>query len=50
MDNGDVMSIRLDKLEEEVLNTINKNNLIEKGDVIVVGVSGGPDSITLWLC
>ena len=41
------MSIRLDKLEEEVLNTINKNNLIEKGDVIVVGVSGGPDSITL---
>ena len=34
-------------LEEVVLETINKNNLIENGDSIVVGVSGGPDSITL---
>ncbi len=34
-------------LEEVVLETINKNNLIKNGDSIVVGVSGGPDSITL---
>lgn len=34
-------------LEEHVLKTIKTNNLIEDGDSIVVGVSGGPDSITL---
>lgn len=34
-------------LEEVVLETINKNNLIKNEDSIVVGVSGGPDSITL---
>ncbi len=34
-------------LEQVVLETINKNNLIKNGDSIVVGVSGGPDSITL---
>ncbi len=34
-------------LEEHVLKTIKKYNLIENGDSIVVGVSGGPDSITL---
>ncbi len=34
-------------LEEKVLHTIKEHNLIEKGDNIVVGVSGGPDSITL---
>lgn len=34
-------------LENKVLNTIKKYNLIEKGDGIVVGVSGGPDSICL---
>ncbi len=34
-------------LVEDVLETIKKNNLIENGDSIVVGVSGGPDSITL---
>lgn len=34
-------------LEEKVLNTIKKYNLIENGDKIVVGVSGGPDSICL---
>lgn len=44
------MSIRLDSLEEKFLNTIKENNLIEKGDVVVVGVSGGPDSITLLTC
>lgn len=30
-----------------VLSTIRKNNLIKNGDCIVVGVSGGPDSICL---
>lgn len=34
-------------LEEKVLETIKNNNLIKKGDSVVVGVSGGPDSITL---
>ena len=34
-------------LEEEVLKTINKYQMIQNGDKIVVGVSGGPDSITL---
>ncbi len=34
-------------LEELVLKTIKENNLINDGDSIVVGVSGGPDSITL---
>lgn len=34
-------------LEEVVLETINKNNLIKDGDSVVVGVSGGPDSIAL---
>lgn len=32
---------------EEILKTIEKYNLIEKGDNIVIGVSGGPDSICL---
>lgn len=44
------MAQRLDSLEEKFLNTIKKCNLIEKGDKIVVGVSGGPDSITLLTC
>ena len=34
-------------LKEEVLETIKKYNLIDKGDKIVIGVSGGPDSICL---
>lgn len=34
-------------LEEKVLNTIKKFNLINFNDKIVVGVSGGPDSICL---
>ena len=37
----------MEKLEEKVLNTIQKYNLIKKGDSIVIGVSGGPDSMTL---
>lgn len=34
-------------VEEQVYNCIKKYNLIEKGDNIIVGVSGGPDSICL---
>lgn len=32
---------------EKVLTTINKYNLIENGDKVVLGISGGPDSICL---
>ncbi len=35
------------QLEDKVLNTIKKYKLIEDGDKIVIGVSGGPDSMTL---
>lgn len=34
-------------IKDKVIQTIKKNNLIENGDKIVVGVSGGPDSICL---
>lgn len=34
-------------IEGQVLETIEKYNMLEKGDKIVVGVSGGPDSMTL---
>ena len=34
-------------MEQKVLNTIKKYNLIEDGDRVIVGVSGGPDSISL---
>ncbi len=34
-------------LKEQVINTIKKYNLIKDGDKIVIGVSGGPDSICL---
>ena len=34
-------------LKEIVLETIKKYNLIENGDRIVCGVSGGPDSIAM---
>lgn len=34
-------------LKEKVLKTIKKYNLINEGDKIVIGVSGGPDSICL---
>ena len=44
------MAQRLNIVEEKFLNTIKKYNLIKTNDVIVVGVSGGPDSITLLAC
>lgn len=44
------MAQRLNIVEEKFLNAIKKNNLIKTNDVIVVGVSGGPDSITLLTC
>lgn len=34
-------------MKEKVLNTIKKYNLIENGDRLVLGVSGGPDSICM---
>ena len=34
-------------MEQKVLETIKKYNLIENGDRVIVGVSGGPDSISL---
>ena len=34
-------------MKKEVLETIKKYNLIENGDKIVLGVSGGPDSISM---
>ena len=34
-------------IEEKVLKTIKENNLIENEDKIVIGVSGGPDSMAL---
>ena len=35
-------------LEEKILKTIKDNNLIEENDKIVLGVSGGPDSIAMF--
>ena len=35
-------------LEENVLETIKKNHLIEENDLIILGVSGGPDSTCLF--
>lgn len=34
-------------LEDKVIKTIKKYNMIESGDKVVIGVSGGPDSMTL---
>ncbi len=36
-----------ENMEEKVLQTIKKYNLINEGDAVVVGVSGGPDSMCL---
>ena len=35
-------------ITEKVKKTIKKNNLIEKGEHIVIGLSGGPDSVCLF--
>ena len=37
-------------LQEKILKTIKKYNLIQKNDKIVLGVSGGPDSMCLLDC
>lgn len=37
-------------LQQKVLTTIQKYNLIQKDDKIVIGVSGGPDSMCLLNC
>ena len=34
-------------MKNKVLKTIKKYNLIENGDKLVLGVSGGPDSIAM---
>lgn len=34
-------------MENKVLNTINKNKLIQDKDIVIIGVSGGPDSICM---
>ena len=34
-------------ITEKVYKTIRENELIEKGDTVIIGVSGGPDSMTL---
>ena len=34
-------------MKEKVLSTIKKFNLIENGDKLVLGVSGGPDSMAM---
>ena len=34
-------------MKNKVLETIKKYNLIENGDKLVLGVSGGPDSISM---
>ena len=42
------MALREKKnLIDKVINTIKKYNLIESGDCLVLGVSGGPDSISM---
>lgn len=39
--------MRVIMLEEKVLKTIQRYNMLEDGDKVVIGVSGGPDSMTL---
>jgi len=34
-------------LEKKVLETIEKNDMLSSNDKVLVGVSGGPDSVTL---
>lgn len=35
-------------VKETIVKTINTHNLIEKGDHVVIGLSGGPDSVCLF--
>ena len=44
------MGTRKSKLEQKVLQTISEYELIEKNDKIIIGVSGGPDSMCLLDC
>ena len=37
----------MNNFEEEILTTIKDNNLIQNGEKILLGVSGGPDSIAM---
>ena len=37
-------------LQKKVFQIVQKHNLIQKGDKIVIGVSGGPDSMCLLNC
>lgn len=37
----------MEYLEEKILRTIKKYKLIEEGDIIVLGISGGPDSMCM---
>ena len=37
-------------MEKEVLRTVKKYNLISEGDSVIVGLSGGADSVSLLLC
>jgi tRNA(Ile)-lysidine synthase len=43
----DGLSLLVEMILERVKNTIRKYNLIAKGDKVVLGVSGGPDSVAL---
>ena len=36
------------KAEKQIRETIREHNLIQKGDHIVIGLSGGPDSVCLF--
>ena len=36
-------------MENQVLNTVRKYNLIEEGDTVIVGLSGGADSVSLLI-
>lgn len=38
-----------DIVRDAVKNTIEKYNLIEPGDVVILGLSGGPDSVCLLM-
>ena len=40
-------NMELNEFEKKILKTIKENNLIEKNDKIILGVSGGPDSISM---